>query len=214
MKDPNWPALTLGLDAILQESANPEAALEQLRAAVYRCRRCALHRSKTNYVFGAGNPRSPVMFVGEAPGAEEDRLGKPFVGRAGERLTRALETLGWTRESHVYIANTLKCRPPNNRDPRPEEIRACSPYLDAQIRIIRPRVLVALGRFAAHFLLDIPMERMKLGRLRGRLHDSRYGVPVLVTYHPAATLRRQETYQSFLDDLRFLQDWMEGRDVA
>ncbi|MCF6191856.1 MAG: glycosyltransferase, partial [Candidatus Hydrothermae bacterium] len=145
MKDPTWPALTLGLDAVLGHSLNPEAALERVRAAVYRCRRCPLYRSKTNYVFGAGNPRSPVVFVGEAPGAEEDRLGKPFVGRAGERLTHALASLGWTREEHVYIANTLKCRPPNNRDPRPEEIQACSPFLDAQIRIIQPRVLVALG---------------------------------------------------------------------
>ncbi len=176
--------------------------LEGVRRRVLRCTRCPLHQTRTNYVFGAGNPESKIMLVGEAPGRDEDILGKPFVGRAGAVLTEALASIGLERERDVYIANTLKCRPPRNRDPRPEELAACTPYLEAQIRIIRPRVLVALGRFAAAFLLGMPTERFSIRAHRGRLLESRYGIPLWVMYHPAATFRNAEARRLFFEDFR------------
>ena len=169
---------------------------QALEPAVAACERCELHRGRTQTVFGVGNRRAEFMIVGEAPGAEEDRRGEPFVGRAGKLLDAMLAALGFDR-SDVFIANVLKCRPPENRDPRPEEAAACAPWLDRQIALVQPRVLIAVGKHAAQRLLgtDSP-----LGRLRGRPH--RYGkVPVVVTWHPAYLLRRPEAKADAWRDL-------------
>lgn len=173
----------------------------QLRAEVNACTRCPLYQTRTQAVFGVGNPQAEWMVIGEAPGAEEDRRGEPFVGRAGALLDAMLRAIGLSRETNVYIANILKSRPPRNRDPRPEEIEACLPYLYRQIELVRPRVLLAVGRVAAQNLLasDAP-----LGRLRGREH--RFGqrnLPLVVTYHPAYLLRAPADKRKAWEDLKF-----------
>lgn len=157
------------------------------------CQRCKLAKSRRKIVFGVGDPNARVMFVGEAPGADEDQQGEPFVGPAGRRLTLWLERLGWTREQ-VYIANVIKCRPPGNRNPEPDEIAKCSPFLQAQIRAIRPEVLIALGRYGGIFLLGAHEETL-LRAMRGRAHtyeDRTAGlrIPTFVTYHPSYVIRR------------------------
>jgi uracil-DNA glycosylase len=185
------PAPEAGAAPVLPDtgaSAAPVAELDwqALRARVASCTACAeLAPSRTQTVFGVGDPDADWLFIGEAPGAEEDRRGEPFVGRAGQLLDNMLAALGLRRDANVYIANVLKCRPPGNRDPKAEEAVACRAFLDRQIALIRPRVIVALGRVSAQSLLasDAP-----LGRLRGGNH--RYGdVPLVVTYHPAYLLR-------------------------
>lgn len=172
-------------------AAGPEVPVAQLdwealQARVAACTVCKeLARQRTQTVFGVGDPQADWLFIGEAPGAEEDRRGEPFVGRAGQLLENMLAALGLRRGENVYIANILKCRPPGNRDPSPAETAACRPFLDRQIDLIRPRVIVALGRIAAQSLLD---SNAPLGRLRGREHELR-GIPLVVTYHPAYLLR-------------------------
>lgn len=157
----------------------------QLRDTVSRCTRCPLHKGRTQTVFGVGPQGAAWCFVGEAPGAEEDRQGQPFVGRAGTLLDAMLKALALTREE-VFIANVLKCRPPANRDPEPFEVESCLPFLSEQLAHVGPQVIVALGRFAAQSLLAT---EAPLSRLRGRVHDYR-GTPLVVTYHPAYLLRR------------------------
>ncbi len=172
--------------------------LRRVRALLGDCRRCPLSGQRTHLVFGAGDPEAGVMFVGEGPGAEEDRQGEPFVGAAGQLLTRMLAAMGLRREE-VYITNVVKCRPPGNRDPEPAEIAACLPFLKAQIEAIRPRILVTLGRVAAQALLGRP--GASLGALRGRFH--RLGdILVLATYHPAFLLRRPEYKRGAWEDLK------------
>ena len=159
---------------------------ETLRAQVTECRRCGLCQSRTQTVFGVGSARAELLVVGEAPGAEEDRQGEPFVGRAGQLLNSMLLALGRARQT-VYIANILKCRPPGNRDPSPAEVASCLPYLQRQIELLSPRLILVVGRIAAQSLLATDTS---IGRLRGHLH--RYGaggVPLVVTYHPAYLLR-------------------------
>ncbi|HQU14784.1 MAG: uracil-DNA glycosylase [Chromatiales bacterium 21-64-14] len=159
---------------------------DALEARVAACTLCGLHQTRSRTVFGVGDREATWMVVGEAPGAEEDRQGEPFVGRAGKLLNAMLAAIGLERRQ-VYIANILKCRPPENRDPRPEEAACCEPYLRRQVELVRPRVILALGRIAAHHLLGTTTS---LARLRGQTH--RYGVtdiPVVVTYHPAYLLR-------------------------
>ncbi|WP_019625559.1 uracil-DNA glycosylase family protein [Thioalkalivibrio sp. ALJT] len=160
---------------------------EGLESRVGACTACSeLARERTRTVFGVGDRRARWLLIGEAPGAEEDRRGEPFVGRAGQLLDNMLQALGLDRTRDVFIANVLKCRPPGNRDPKPEEVRTCRGFLDRQIELIQPEVIVALGRIAAHELLesDVP-----LGRLRGREHRYR-GRPLIATYHPAYLLRK------------------------
>jgi DNA polymerase len=171
-----------------------------LQSEVAACTRCALHRSRANTVFGVGATSARWMVIGEAPGADEDAQGEPFVGRAGQLLTAMLKACGLERPD-VFIANILKCRPPNNRDPLPEEVRECLPYLTRQIARIRPQLILAVGRIAAQNLLatDAP-----LGRLRGQVH--RYGeldTPLVVTYHPAYLLRSPGEKRKAWDDLKF-----------
>jgi DNA polymerase len=157
-----------------------------LRQAVSSCTRCPLHAGRTQTVFGVGNPEADWMIIGEAPGAEEDRRGEPFVGRAGKLLDEMLRAVGLSRDS-VFIANILKCRPPNNRDPAAAEAEACRGHLQRQIQLVRPKLILAVGRIAAQQLLGADES---LGRLRGRVHSlNEPEVPVVVTYHPAYLLR-------------------------
>lgn len=171
---------------------------DDLEAAVSGCLACGLHAGRTRTVFGVGNRDADWMIIGEAPGAEEDRRGEPFVGRAGKLLDAMLAAVGLDR-SQVFIANVLKCRPPENRDPRSEEAAACAPYLARQIELIRPRLILAVGRIAAQRLLQTDTS---LGRLRGRVHHLEPGgVPVMVTYHPAYLLRSPEAKARAWQDL-------------
>ncbi len=193
------PTSTAGGTAPL-EGAEP-VGWEALRAQVMACTRCGLHAGRTQGVFGVGNPRAEWMVIGEAPGAEEDRRGEPFVGRAGQLLDAMLRAIGLSRAENVYIANVLKSRPPNNRDPRPEEVGACLPYLKRQIELVRPRLLLAVGRIAAQNLLATGES---LSRLRGRVH--RFGelnTPLVVTYHPAYLLRNPADKRKAWEDLKF-----------
>ncbi|NIL93376.1 MAG: uracil-DNA glycosylase [Woeseiaceae bacterium] len=182
------------------DSATPEVPdgpdWSELRGAVSSCTRCPLHESRTQTVFGVGNQEADWMIIGEAPGAEEDRRGEPFVGRAGKLLDEMLRAVGQGRDS-VFIANILKCRPPNNRDPRPEESAQCRGYLERQIALVQPRIIVAVGRIAAQLLLDTDTP---VGRLRGKTH--RLGeIPLVVTYHPAYLLRSPSQKRKSWEDL-------------
>jgi DNA polymerase len=173
---------------------------EPLRELVSGCTRCALHETRTQTVFGVGNPRARWMFIGEAPGAEEDRQGEPFVGRAGQLLNAMIKALGFGRED-VYIANVLKCRPPGNRDPRPDEAAQCRGYLERQIELVSPKIVVAVGRIAAQNLLATDAA---LARLRGKVHPlGPRGWPLVVTYHPAYLLRSPGEKRKAWQDLLF-----------
>ncbi len=171
--------------------------LATLDAVAQHCVRCGLHRNRRTVVFGEGNPEAHVVCVGEAPGAREDETGRPFVGRAGQLLDRLLLSVGFRRRE-VFICNVLKCRPPQNRNPQPDEIAACSPFLVRQIGLIAPRVIVAFGSFAAQTLLGT---RESIGRLRGRTHLYQ-GYPLVVTYHPAALLRNPGWTRKTWEDLQ------------
>lgn len=156
----------------------------ELRECVTECTRCELAKTRTNTVFGVGSPNADWLIIGEAPGAEEDRRGEPFVGRAGTLLDEMLRAIGQSRDS-VFIANILKCRPPDNRDPRPEEAAECRQYLERQIELVQPKIILAVGKIAAQNLLG---SNETVGRMRGRPHDFG-GIPLVVTYHPAYLLR-------------------------
>ena len=170
---------------------------QRLEQAVASCTKCELHRSRTQTVFGTGDRHAELLIIGEAPGRDEDLQGEPFVGRAGQLLNAMLLAIGFRREQ-VYIANILKCRPPNNRDPGVEEAAACNPFLQAQIELIQPRVILALGRIAAHNLLNTDE---KVGALRARQH-SYAGVPLIVSYHPAYLLRSPLEKRKAWQDLK------------
>jgi uracil-DNA glycosylase family 4 len=168
-----------------------------LEAAVKACTACGLDKTRTQTVFGVGNRRADLMIIGEAPGFNEDKQGEPFVGRAGQLLNAMLEAIGFERES-VFIANILKCRPPGNRDPLPEEVKCCTPFLVRQIGLIQPKLLLAVGRIAAHYLLDT---KLALGQLRNKMH--RFGeTPLIVTYHPAYLLRNPVDKSKAFADLQ------------
>jgi DNA polymerase len=179
---------------------------ETLSDAIRNCTACPLHKSRTQGVVGVGDLHAQWLLVGEAPGADEDRIGQPFVGRAGKLLDNMLAAIGLTRGENVYIANVLKSRPPRNRDPEPAEIEACLPYLERQIELIEPRLIIALGRFAAQTLLNTDTA---IGRLRGRVNRYR-GVPLIVTYHPAYLLRNPIDKAKAWEDLLFAVDTMAG----
>jgi len=170
-----------------------------LEARVSECRLCGLHTSRTQTVFGVGNHNADWLVIGEAPGHDEDQQGEPFVGRAGQLLNAMLRAAGLQREQ-VFIANILKCRPPNNRDPKPEEVACCEPYLLRQIELIRPRLILAVGRIAAQNLLN---SQTPIGKLRGEVHRFRdTGIPVIATYHPAYLLRSPKEKSKSCQDLR------------
>lgn len=171
--------------------------LENLKMEALDCHKCQLDQSRTHVVFGIGNQKADLMFVGEAPGAEEDRTGKPFVGRAGQLLTKIIQSIGLTRDD-VYIANVLKCRPPSNRNPKLNEIEQCEPYLLRQIELIKPKVICALGTFAAQILLRTDE---RISKLRGDFY-SYHGTKVMPTYHPAYLLRNPENKRQVWEDIQ------------
>ena len=176
-----------------------------LKAAVSGCTKCGLHQTRTQTVFGVGDENADWMLIGEAPGAEEDRLGDPFVGQAGKLLDNMLAAIGLSRRENVYIANVLKCRPPGNRNPAPDEVEKCTPHLLKQIELIQPKLILAMGRFAAQTLLK---SDASIASLRGRVH--RYaGVPLIVTYHPAYLLRTLEDKAKAWEDLVFARKTMQ-----
>ncbi|HSW69123.1 MAG TPA: uracil-DNA glycosylase [Gammaproteobacteria bacterium] len=179
---------------------------EPLKQAVIQCTACGLDKTRTQTVFGVGNRHARLMVIGEAPGFHEDQQGEPFVGRAGLLLNAMLESVGLNR-STVYIANILKCRPPNNRDPLPEEVELCTPFLTKQIALINPVLLLAVGRIAAQFLLNT---KTSLGQLRGKIHT--YGqskTPLIITYHPAYLLRNPSDKRKAFQDLRQAQKLLD-----
>jgi uracil-DNA glycosylase len=188
---------------------DPARGLTALREYIGDCTRCKLHGlGRRQVVFGVGNPHAELMFVGEAPGADEDRLGEPFVGRAGQLLTRIIEAIGLQR-GDVYIANVIKCRPPGNRNPEPDEVSTCEPFLLRQIALIHPRVIVALGTFAAHTLLgtDAP-----ISRLRGRVHPFAGGASLVPTFHPAFLLRSPDRKRDVWEDMKNVRALLAERD--
>jgi uracil-DNA glycosylase family 4 len=200
------PVPVKGIEAV-SAAAPPEpepteqGALADFYKEIHTCTKCALGHSRTKFVFGSGSPDADLMFVGEAPGRDEDLQGKPFVGRAGQLLTLMLQAIDLRRED-VFIANVLKCRPPNNRDPLPEEIEQCEPYLLRQIALIKPKLIVALGRFASASLLRT---KVALATLRESVHDYN-GVPLIVTYHPAALLRNPQMKAGAWEDLKKIRN--------
>ncbi|MCC7044410.1 MAG: uracil-DNA glycosylase [Acidobacteria bacterium] len=183
-------------------AGSAEASLVALRAEIGDCTRCVLHTlGRRQVVFGTGRADAALMFVGEAPGADEDIKGEPFVGRAGQLLTKIIEAIDLKRED-VYIANVIKCRPPGNRNPEPVEVETCSPFLLRQIQTVKPRVIVALGTFAAQTLLatDAP-----ISRLRGRVHEYRDGISLVPTFHPAYLLRSPDKKREVWEDMKIVR---------
>ncbi len=176
--------------------------LETVRKELGDCRRCPLYKDRTHIVFGEGDPNARLMFIGEGPGADEDREGRPFVGKAGKLLTKMIQAMGVDR-SKVYIANVVKCRPPGNRDPEPDEKSACVPFLEAQIEAVKPEAIVTLGRIAASTLLNT---KDPIGKIRGTFHHWK-GIPVMPTYHPSYLLRQE------LDRRRKAEAWADLKQV-
>jgi DNA polymerase len=172
-------------------------SMDDIRKAVQECRACPLHKTRTNAVFGTGDENTKLVFVGEAPGADEDQQGKPFVGKAGQKLTQIINAINLSRDD-VYITNVLKCRPPNNRNPLPYEIEACEPYLIAQLKFINPKIICALGTLAAQTLLRT---EQPISRLRGRFHTYQ-GIRLMPTYHPAFLLRSPKFKKDVWEDVK------------
>ncbi len=195
------PALEPGIDPIRLKQ------LKKLEQQALHCTQCGLHKTRINVVFGTGNPNARLMFVGEGPGADEDRQGKPFVGRAGQLLNRILAAMKLSRED-VYIGNIIKCRPPGNRNPQPIEAHECLPYLKQQIVLIDPDVIVALGLVAAVHLLGLA-PNVSVKSLRSRIHDCD-GKPLVVTYHPAALLRSPTYKAPTWDDMQVVMKLLSG----
>ena len=195
-----------GLEKAPAEGGGDESdELEIFRRQICDCTQCALGETRQNFVFGAGDPHAGIVFVGEAPGAEEDRRGEPFVGASGQLLSRIIEAMQLRREE-VYICNVLKCRPPNNRDPSPQEIATCKPHLERQLELIRPKVICTLGRFAAQTLLQ---KTESMGHLRGQVHQY-MDIPVVCTYHPAALLHNPQWKRPTWEDVRQLRQIYDG----
>ncbi|MFW5904720.1 MAG: uracil-DNA glycosylase [bacterium] len=188
------------------DTLDPPRDYDALRQAALTCTRCRLAEGRTQVVFSDGHPRARVMVVGEAPGANEDRTGLPFVGAAGKLLDLLLASVGLSREDSVYICNVLKCRPPGNRDPRSDEIESCSPWLLRQIELVKPEVILAVGTFSGQLLTG---RDMALGRLRGQVY-SYQGTPLVITYHPAALLRNPGWTRATWDDLQLLRQVLDG----
>ncbi len=178
--------------------------LDELYEEIHTCQRCPLGKTRTKFVFGKGNPNADLMLIGEAPGADEDKTGEPFVGRAGKLLTDILKAINFSRDE-VYIANILKCRPPNNRDPLPSERETCMPYLIKQIELIKPKIILCLGRIAATTLLGA---KLSLTKMRGEVYDFR-GIKLMVTYHPAALLRNPQWKRPVWEDVQKLRKLYE-----
>jgi len=193
----------LGLDISIPadpQSSKKSPDLEEIRQWIGDCHRCKLWRERENIVFGSGNGKADLVFVGEGPGAEEDEAGEPFVGRAGQLLTKIIEAIDLSRDQ-VYICNIIKCRPPQNRNPQPDEIEACEPFLLAQLNALSPKLICALGTFAARTLLKT---KAPISALRGRLHAFQ-GIPLLATFHPAYLLRNPLEKRKVWEDMKMLK---------
>ena len=202
---PDSPGLSVLAPARgLMDPAPSWETLQEVSSAIAVCRACFLCEGRTKTVPGEGNPQAGLLFVGEGPGQSEDATGRPFVGRAGELLTKMIEAIGLQRDS-VFIANAVKCRPPQNRKPLPDELAACWRYLERQIELLTPKVIVALGATAAETLLQV---RRSLTDLRGRVHSYR-GIPLVVTYHPAALLRNPNWKKPTWDDIRIARQLLD-----
>ena len=181
--------------------------LNEFGTSISTCKKCNLGQHRNKFVFGVGDSHADLMLVGEAPGREEDLKGEPFVGRAGKLLDKILSAIKMTRHKNVYICNVLKCRPPQNRDPLPDEVEECEPYLLHQINLIKPKLIVALGRISGTTLLRVDDT---LKSMRGRLHDY-HGTPLLVTYHPAALLRNSNLKKYAWEDFQFIRDFINKK---
>ena len=197
-KEEGFEGLPVADEPILAGSAH---LLQNIRQELGECTRCKLHRQRTHIVFGTGNPEARLVFVGEGPGEDEDRQGEPFVGRAGQLLTRIINSINLTREE-VYIANIIKCRPPGNRNPEPDEIKACEPFLIKQLEAIQPKIICALGTFAAQTLLETDE---KISRLRGRFFPYR-NARLIATFHPAFLLRNSERKRDVWEDMKMIRE--------
>lgn len=184
-----------------RSEVNSAEELDNFYNHIHNCQECQLGETRNKFVFGVGDPNANLVLVGEAPGAEEDRLGEPFVGRAGKLLDKILAAINRSRKKDVYICNVLKCRPPNNRDPLADEVIKCEPYLLKQIEILQPKLLVALGRVAGKTLLNL---ESALKDMRGTIHDY-YGTPLIVTYHPAALLRNPGLKPAAWEDFKWIR---------
>jgi len=192
----------LGITTLLSQGVRRERlTLDGIKQELGACTRCRLHEGRNHLVFGEGDPHARLVFVGEGPGRDEDLQGKPFVGRAGELLTRIIEAIDLTREE-VYIANIVKCRPPQNRNPRPDEIQTCLPFLLKQLEAIRPRIICALGTFAAQTLLET---EEKISALRGHFHAYQ-GAKLMPTYHPAFLLRNPHSKRAVWEDMKQIKE--------
>jgi uracil-DNA glycosylase family 4 len=192
----------------MPKASDPRIILTEIRTDIGDCTRCKLHKlGRKQIVFGVGNPSADLMFVGEAPGRDEDEQGEPFVGRAGQLLTKIIEAINLKRED-VYIANVIKCRPPENRNPEPDEVASCEPFLFRQVDAIKPKVIVALGTFAAHALLKTDVS---ISRLRGRTYDYR-GAQLICTFHPAYLLRSPERKRDTWEDMKKVRALLRGED--
>jgi DNA polymerase len=188
-------------------SENKNADLSSFEKEICDCQKCSLGSTRSEFVFGVGDPDASLLLVGEAPGAEEDKKGEPFVGRAGKLLDKILAAIDRSRKKDVYICNVMKCRPPNNRDPLRSEVEQCEPYLLHQIRLINPSLIVALGRVAGQTLLDVDKS---LKSLRNTFHDY-HGTPLMVTYHPAALLRNNDLKRPTWEDFKVIKEFLEKK---
>jgi DNA polymerase len=194
---PSYTEVDKGMKAEQPRPVPRPEDLTEVRKELGECSRCKLHKTRKTIVFGEGNPKAKLMFIGEGPGFDEDVQGRPFVGKAGQLLTKIIEAINLKRED-VYIANVIKCRPPQNRNPEPDEIQPCNPFLLKQIAAIRPKIICALGTFAAQTLLQT---QRKISELRGKFHDLG-GIKIMPTYHPAFLLRNPERKRDVWEDMK------------
>ena len=194
------PAVADGQPPVTTAEVPAALRLQQLAERFHDCRQCRLHQGRKQVVFGTGDPQAALVFVGEAPGEEEDRQGEPFVGAAGQLLNRIIEAIG-LRRNQVYLLNVVKCRPPGNRNPLPDELAACRPILEAELACLKPQVVCALGNFAAQALLQT---EERISRLRGRFHTLG-DIQVMPTYHPAYILRNPQSKRAVWDDMQHIQ---------
>ena len=206
---PTNNTISTAFDGIVKAAVDADSIqsmdLTALQKQVSECKACQLHKTRRQTVFGVGHHKADWLIIGEAPGADEDRQGEPFVGRAGQLLTQMLRAIGLAREE-VFIANILKCRPPNNRDPKTEEVNACQAFLNRQIALLEPKIILAVGRIAAQSLLQTATP---IGKLRGRLyHLEPHNIPTVVTYHPAYLLRSPKEKRKVWEDLKFARQQM------
>ena len=204
--DDAWRIPSVSLVARMNPEAELAGTLKVIREELGDCTRCKLHAGRTNLVFGVGNPKADLMFVGEAPGRDEDLKGEPFVGRAGQLLTKIIEAIDLTRDD-VYIANVIKCRPPKNRNPEPDEVKTCEPFLFSQIDAIQPRVIVALGAFAVRTLLRD--DKTPISKLRGQQYSYR-GTTLIPTFHPAYLLRSPDKKRYVWEDMKQVRAILRG----